>query len=90
MSVLEAMSYGLATISTNVGGIPQIIEDRANGIRIDAGDIVAINDNLVAILSNSTLRSKYGKAAYQTIQKKFNAEGNIDRLVEIYRHLIEE
>lgn len=63
MSVLEAMSYGLATISTNVGGIPQIIENRANGIRIDAGDIVAINDNLVAILSNSTLRSKYGKLA---------------------------
>lgn len=90
MSVLEAMSYGLATISTNVGGIPQIIENRANGIRIDAGDIVAINDNLVAILSNSTLRSKYGKAAYQTIRKKFNAEGNIDRMVEIYRHLMEE
>lgn len=89
MSVLEAMSYGLATISTNVGGIPQIIENRANGVRIEAGNIVAIKDSLVEMLSDSALRSKYGKAAYQTIRKKFNAECNIDRMVEIYRHLIE-
>ena len=90
MSVLEAMSYGLATISTNVGGVPQIIENKINGVMINSGNITEIIDSLVEILSDSKVRSKYGKAAYQTIREKFNAEGNIERMVNIYSHLIEE
>ena len=88
MSVLEAMSYGLATISTNVGGIPQIIENRVNGIRIDAGNVTGIKDSLVELLSDLKVRSTYGKAAYQTIRKKFNVENNIEKVVNIYNHLI--
>lgn len=90
MSVLEAMSYGLATISTNVGGIPQIIENRVNGIRIDAGNVAEIKDSLIEMLSDLTVRSEYGKIAYRTIRKKFNAENNIEKMVNIYSHLVDK
>ena len=52
MAVLEAMSYGLATISTNAGGIPQIIELGKSGARVEAGDVEAIAGVLIDVLKN--------------------------------------
>lgn len=56
---------------------------------INSGNVKEIIDSLVVILSDAKVRSKYGKAAYQTIREKFNVEGNIERMVNIYSHLIE-
>ena len=38
MSIIEAMAYKNAVISTNVGGIPQVIDNNKNGILIEQGD----------------------------------------------------
>lgn len=90
MSVLEAMSYGLATISTNAGGIPQIIEDGVDGIRVDAGSVEAITTALVQVLENEEGRKRLGKAGRSKIERKFDFKANVARLVEIYIHLFEE
>ncbi|MDE6270755.1 MAG: glycosyltransferase family 4 protein [Muribaculaceae bacterium] len=42
MSLLEAMTYGLPVIATNVGGIPEIVDDGANGLLVEPGDLDAI------------------------------------------------
>ncbi len=68
----------------------KLLRNKINGVMINAGNVTEIIDSLVEILSDSKVRSKYGKAAYQTIREKFNAEGNIERMVNIYSHLIEE
>lgn len=88
MAVLEAMSYGLATVSTNVGGIPQIINNNENGIRIDAGDIDGIKNSLIGLLSDPYLKRRYGNAAYQTINGKFSATNNIGKICNVYDCLI--
>jgi len=87
MSVLEAMSYGLATVSTNTGGIPQIIDNGVNGIRIDAGNTEALKQNLIQLLTNPDDKEKMGKAGCVTISQKFNAQKTFDNLVNIYLKL---
>lgn len=87
MAVLEAMGYGLATISTNVGGIPQIIENGIDGIRIDAGDVNAIIDNLIDLLNNPSKKKKIGEAGKIKIQNNFNAKENIKGLTKIYQEI---
>lgn len=90
MSVLEAMSYGLATVSTNVGGIPQIINNNVNGIRIDAGNLNEMRNSLIKLLSDSRLKYKYGHMAYKTINERFNAVSNIEKICNTYVGLIEK
>lgn len=84
IAVLEAMSYGLATISTNAGGIPQIIENGVNGIRIEAGDVDAIRDTITKLLTDDELKKKLGVTGQLSIEKKFSAKSTVEQLVQIY------
>ena len=52
MSVLEAMSYGIPCISTNVGSIPSVIENNNNGIIINPGDKIALRESLINLLDD--------------------------------------
>ena len=45
------MSYGLATVSTNAGGIPQIIDDGVDGFRVEAGDIEELSKRFISPVS---------------------------------------
>lgn len=88
MAVLEAMSYGLATISTNAGGIPEIIEQNVSGVRIEAGDIGAIAKALIDILKNRDKREQMGKAGQKRIYARFDFKLNITKLRQIYSEVI--
>ena len=85
MSVLESMSYGLATISTNAGGIPQIISQGIDGYRVEAGDLKELETTLVRVLISSNVKRILGQAARKKIVEKFNAERNIDLLCTLYQ-----
>ena len=89
MSVLEAMSCGLAAISTNVGGIPQIIDDNVNGIRVDAGDVQAVSEALISVLSDEALRKRLGEAGRERVIEKFDLAKGISTLIDIYSSLEE-
>lgn len=85
MSVLESMSYGLATISTNAGGIPQIISQGIDGYRVEAGDLKELETTLVRVLVSSNEKRILGQAARKKIVERFNAERNIDLLCTLYQ-----
>lgn len=46
ISLLEARAAGLSAVATNVGGIPEIIKNRNDGILIESGDIEALTNAL--------------------------------------------
>ena len=87
MSVLEAMSYGLATVSTNAGGIPQIIDNGVDGIRIEAGDTEALKQNMIKLLADEEKKQKLGKTGYLKISGHFNMVANKDCLAKLYMEL---
>ena len=87
MAVLEAMSYGLATISTNAGGIPQIIEQGVSGIRVEAGDVEAIAETLIDVLKDEDKRKALGVFGRERIKEKFDFKGNVERLEEMYKDI---
>lgn len=88
MSVLEAMSYGLATVSTNVGGIPQIIRNHADGICIEAGDINAIAETLINLLKNPEEKKRLGQAGRARIEERFDVSKNIDTICKLYSEIV--
>lgn len=88
MSILEAMSYGMAVVSTYVGGIPHIITDGEDGLLCEAGDKAALKDKLLKLLGDENLRAVLGQNAYNMTAQKFDVRENVKRVYEMYEELI--
>lgn len=85
ISILEAMAYKLPIISTNIGGIPQLISNSSEGFIFEAGDLEQLKKVLDKILSDKGLREKLGNSSFDKVNSKFNLEKNILKLCKIYK-----
>lgn len=63
VSVIEAMALGFPIVSTNVGGIPYLIEDQKNGLLVPPGDPEAMADAIIRVLKNPQLCEKLSRNA---------------------------
>lgn len=54
ISVMEAMAMGLAIVSTNVGGIPFLLENNEDSLLVNDNDIEAMTNSIIKIIENQT------------------------------------
>ncbi len=85
--LLEAASCQLPIISTNVGGIPEIIEDGETGFLIDANNSEELTNKIRILRNNKELRQKLGNNARKFIITNFSYEIVIQKLIKIYNSL---
>lgn len=69
--LLEAMQYGLPCISTEIGGIPDIIADGESGLICKSRDASAISECIEKLLDNEPLRRKMGEAGFKRYNEFF-------------------
>jgi glycosyltransferase involved in cell wall biosynthesis len=84
ISILESMSYGKAVISTNVGGIPEIVRDKENGLLLAAGDLKQIEGAIDFFLDNPGLIKEYGVISKALVRKHL-PHSVIKELTAIYK-----
>ena len=70
--ILEAMAVGLPVVGTNVGGIPDMIEDGVNGILVKERSPDAIFDAVSIIAGDDELRNRFVKRAKKFVKDKFS------------------
>lgn len=72
VALLEAMSYGLPIVATNVGGISEIVENGKDGLLCDPRNHKSLAENITKIIENKELRNNLSKNARQKINNKYN------------------
>ena len=87
LSILEAMCFGCPSVSTRVGGIPEVIEDNESGVLVPSGDVGALASALQALIHDETRRSALGRAAQARARERFSAEIIVPRYEALYRRL---
>jgi glycosyltransferase involved in cell wall biosynthesis len=87
-AIVEAMSYGLPVIASDVGGIPEAVNDGVNGILVRAGDVTAITQAMGALLRDPARRRKMGLASAELIISKFNVYRIVEQLLGYYRNIV--
>ncbi|MCA9335375.1 glycosyltransferase [Candidatus Saccharibacteria bacterium] len=81
---VEALSNGKPVVGTDVGGIPEIIENGVNGLLVAVDDVEDLMSKLTVLTKSKKLRDEMGKAGVRLITEKFTAERmgkNFDRFV---------
>lgn len=68
---LEAMQHRKPVISTNEGGIPDIIKDGVNGIICEKRDKDSLANAIQRLLEDKELRAKMGDEGYKLFKEKY-------------------
>jgi glycosyltransferase involved in cell wall biosynthesis len=89
ISLLEAMSAGVACVATAVGGIPEAVDDDRYGVLVPPGDPVALASAVVDLLQDQSRRSALATAGTQHVQERFSIEQAVRRTEELYEALLD-
>ncbi len=80
----EAMSLGKPIIGSNIGGIPEAIDDGKTGIIVDPRDTLTFAKKIDQVLSNEDFRIMLGENAKKKNDEMFSIETHADNLLKIY------
>lgn len=86
--LIEAMACGVPTIGTNVGGIPEVIDEGVDGYICELGDINDIANKAITLLSDSDLHRKMSSQAISSVQQKFNSERIVNNYEDLYYSIL--
>ena len=82
--LVEAMAMELPVVSTDISGIPELIDHHVNGLLIPQKNAEELAIAIGELLDNQVLRRKLGKAAREKVVRYFDAERNITALKDLF------
>lgn len=88
LAALEAMACSVPTISTRVGGVPELIDDGRNGLLFNVGDVEAMSAAAIALLKNESHLQTMARAARKTAQDHFCSSRVIPLYEDYYDRVI--
>jgi colanic acid/amylovoran biosynthesis glycosyltransferase len=75
--IMEAMATGLPVISTDIGGIPEMVVQNETGFLVRPGDAVEVAGAIEKVFDDGLLAQKLGLAGYERARKLFSIEQNV-------------
>ena len=87
-SILEGVCAGCATICSDVGGMPELIDTGENGYIFPVGDDKRLAEYLIRLGNDAALRQKFADALYEKASRDFSRDKMCERQMENYRHLL--
>ncbi len=88
LSIAEAMLHGVPVVATACGGPQEIIEPGVSGMVVPVGDTRAIVAAASSILDSPDRCAEMGRAARQSILKRFDVRTHTESLEAVYREVI--
>ena len=89
-SLCEAMLLGVTSISTSVGGIPSLVTDGQTGFLVPANDPYQMAFLMRYIAEHPEINLEIGNAARETAIKRHDKNAIAERVVNIYKSLIND
>lgn len=86
-AAIESIMLGTPVIGTNVGGIPEIIENNINGLVVPPKDSIALAKAIIYLLSNPQLVKEMGIAGKNIANEKFTLEKMMQNYSNYYVNL---
>jgi glycosyltransferase involved in cell wall biosynthesis len=84
LTILEAMAASKSVVATNVGGIPEAVEDGKTGILVPPKNPDALANAIMKLLKNPRLRKQMGEAGRKRAEKYFTMEKMVKKYEDVY------
>jgi glycosyltransferase involved in cell wall biosynthesis len=87
ISVLEALASGVPVVSTNVGGVPYLVEHEKTALLVPAQDPEAMANAILVLLNDPTKADQIRKAGFESVQQ-YTWPYVRDRLLGVYEQVL--
>ncbi len=87
-ALLEAAAHSLPMVASNVGGIPEIIDDGKNGFLVPVGNVEEFKNAIITLINDFELRVNMGKEAKNKIDSNFSENAITAKLDELYNYVL--
>jgi N-acetyl-alpha-D-glucosaminyl L-malate synthase BshA len=85
LSILEAMYFACPSVAPQVGGIPEVVQNRISGLLMPFGDSEKMARAVESLIQDAALRTTLGRAAQARAHDKFSARVIVPRYETLYR-----
>ena len=83
-AVLEALSSGLPVVTTNVGGLPEMIESGKNGFLVQPFSSRELADKILYLLEHPDAASEMAFLARKVIEERFDWRLIVQKVLKVY------
>jgi len=84
VSLMEAMAYKIPVITTNTGGIPELLDNDA-GIIVEQKNPNKLAEAIETLIKDERLRRKLGESGYRKVIEEFSLQNIVTKLLELMR-----
>ncbi len=88
LAALEAMACHVPVIATAVGGLPEVVTDGETGFLVPVGDVAAMAEAAVRVLTDDRLRRRLGRNGRKRAVESFDQDRVVGRYREIYERVV--
>ena len=78
--IMEAMATGLPVVSTNIGGIPEMVIEDETGFLVQPGDTAAMAEAIETVINDCSSAARLGQSGYERARRLFSIEKNVREL----------
>lgn len=86
--ILEASKMKRATISTDVGGIDELIRDGTDGYLVKSDDYESLSEKIRYLVDNPAIAKDMGKSIYDRVKESFSTVSMARAQLEIYNDIL--
>ena len=85
--ILEAFAAGVPVIASNVGGIPDMVQNETEGLLVEKEKVEGLSIAIQKMIDDCVMRNRMGSHAYKTFEEKFSMEKHVENVVEFLESL---
>lgn len=88
MSIIEAMAYGKAVLGSNIGGIPEFIEDNHTGMIFNTKDEIDLANKINYLIDQENQTIEMGKNARIRAEKLYDKTVHYEKIMDLYNEVM--
>ncbi|HET9844131.1 MAG TPA: glycosyltransferase family 4 protein [Nitrospira sp.] len=88
IAVVEALAAGKAVVVTNVGGLPEVVEEGETGLLVAPDDPEALSGAVLSLLRDGGRRRAMGERAVKWVQERFDLRASVTAMERLYEDVL--
>lgn len=87
-AVLEAFAAGKPVIASNIGSLPETVEDKVDGLLFTPGDPKDLSEKIRFLFAHSSLAYGMGRKGREKVEGAYSLQARYEKMIKIYRKAI--